>query len=302
MIVILLVILTSHALNTDSAVKDPPVYYFNPVWSPDQKRIAFESTMDGEYAIYTCSPDGSDLKRLTDLSSDNEQPAWSPDGQKIAFISERDGHSQLYMMHADGSNQTRLTQSPYKDYSPAWSPDQKQIVFKSKDSSNFIHNVYIINTDGTGRTRLTDSDYNDLWMSFSPDGNFIVIGRMKVGPGIDSYQKFSEDTANQFEIWLMTLRDQSIVNLTNTTSTNEILPVWAPDSKSIYFLTREDKAHLSQYDLVSQTISAIPTKHEIAAPNISPDGRYMVYHKKADQKWGIYVYDLEFNTEYKIVG
>lgn len=86
--------------------------FFNPDWSPDGGKIAFESTKSGKYAVYTIKADGTDLQKLTADDSDNDQPAWSPDGQQIVFVSRRDGHRQIYLMNADGSGQRRLTDSP----------------------------------------------------------------------------------------------------------------------------------------------------------------------------------------------
>ena len=53
----------------------------NPVWSPDGRRIAFESN----WQINVMNADGSGQRRLTRNGGRNFAPAWSPDGQKIAF-------------------------------------------------------------------------------------------------------------------------------------------------------------------------------------------------------------------------
>lgn len=48
-----------------------------------QTKIAFTSNRDGEFAIYTMNPDGSEAKKLTDIAA---EPSWSPDVQKMAFF------------------------------------------------------------------------------------------------------------------------------------------------------------------------------------------------------------------------
>jgi len=57
----------------------------HPAWSPDGRRIAFNSERYGPEAsfdIYTMAADGSDLRRITGEPGLEEYPRWSPDGQR----------------------------------------------------------------------------------------------------------------------------------------------------------------------------------------------------------------------------
>ena len=49
-----------------------------PTWSPDGKRIAFESFRDGNMEIYVMNADGSNQVNLTNNPADDRYPAWSP--------------------------------------------------------------------------------------------------------------------------------------------------------------------------------------------------------------------------------
>ena len=67
----------------------------SPAWSPDGRRIAFQSDRDGAGEIYAMDGDGSNQTRLTrDLASDME-PALSPDGRRMAFESDRGSRPSL---------------------------------------------------------------------------------------------------------------------------------------------------------------------------------------------------------------
>jgi Tol biopolymer transport system component len=64
-----------------------------PSWSPDSKRLAFESnrgSLLGRYAVFIVNSDGTGLQQITDYELNATHPVWSPDGQKLAFAA-RDG-------------------------------------------------------------------------------------------------------------------------------------------------------------------------------------------------------------------
>ena len=56
-------------------ITDHDVWERKLVWSPDSRRIAFESTRDGNLEIYVINADGSSLTRLTSNPADDGWPA-----------------------------------------------------------------------------------------------------------------------------------------------------------------------------------------------------------------------------------
>ena len=96
---------------------------WDPVWSPDGKRIAFAADRKGnfnELDIYVMDANGGIEQQLTNQRGWDADPSWSPDGERIAFVSRRDGNSEIYVMDADGDNPQNLTNSPGGDFGPAW--------------------------------------------------------------------------------------------------------------------------------------------------------------------------------------
>ena len=86
-------------------------------WSPDGKKIVFESSKSGgKLDIYVMNADGTNRRRLTKHLEHDRHAAWSPDSQSIIFYSERDGQSgEIYVMDANGNNQRNLTNHPAPD-------------------------------------------------------------------------------------------------------------------------------------------------------------------------------------------
>ncbi len=101
-------------------------------FSPDGKRIAFESDRSGSWEIWTCASDGSNPVELTSFGASNTgTPRWSPDGKQIAFDSRKEGHSDIYVMRAEGGSARRLTTEPFENNIPSWSRDGRWIYFSS---------------------------------------------------------------------------------------------------------------------------------------------------------------------------
>ena len=96
---------------------------WDPVWSPDGKRIAFAADRKGDFVkfdIYVMDADGGNQQKLTNHRGWDSSPSWSPNGERIAFKSDRDGNSEIYVMDADGGNLQNLTNNPHSDSGPAW--------------------------------------------------------------------------------------------------------------------------------------------------------------------------------------
>ena len=78
-------------------------------WSPDSRRIAFQSYISGQWQIGVVNAAGGGERTLTNSSGDNTNPTWSPDGKTIAFESTRNSQSAIYAMNADGSAQHKVS-------------------------------------------------------------------------------------------------------------------------------------------------------------------------------------------------
>jgi Tol biopolymer transport system component len=110
-----------------------------PQWAPNGSVILFTSDRnDKRFELYTIRPDGTDLKRLTNVPGSNAHAAWSSDGAWIAFSSGRRGfkdemalyegvpqpYGEIFAMRADGSDVRQLTDNKWEDASAGWAPER----------------------------------------------------------------------------------------------------------------------------------------------------------------------------------
>ncbi|UCF61802.1 MAG: PD40 domain-containing protein [Anaerolineaceae bacterium] len=153
---------------------DTEAWDSSPSWSPDGKKIAFQSSRDGNNEIYVMAADGTGQSNLTRNAASDVSPAWSPDGNKIAFVSDRDGDEDIYIMDADGLNQVKLLDLSGEDKSPAWSPDGQYIAFHSDEDGDF--EIYLVKIDGTGLVKMTDHHDFDGFPSWQPPPSGLAVG------------------------------------------------------------------------------------------------------------------------------
>jgi WD40-like Beta Propeller Repeat len=80
-----------------------------PAWSPDSKKIAFDSLRSG-WNIWVVNADGSGLTQVTKFSGRIAiSPVFSPDGKSIAFSTIAAGTAwEIWVVGVDGSNPHKL--------------------------------------------------------------------------------------------------------------------------------------------------------------------------------------------------
>jgi len=180
-------------------------------WSPDGRRIAFESARSGNWDIWVVNVDGTGLINLTNSPGDDRYPAWSPNGKKIAFTTNRSGDYDVWAMNADGSSPVNLTNTPGRDRYAMWSPDGRQIAFNTRRDGN--QEIYLMNvadtlqgTDGSNQRNVTHSPSTEGLADWSPDGRRLVL--------------YSDRSGNK-DIYIVDLTTGKWTNITNDPASDE---------------------------------------------------------------------------------
>ena len=152
---------------TDICVNSGNCSIWEPEWSLDGSRIAFQSSYEGNSEIYVVNSDGTALTRLTNNPAGDSSPTWSPDSSQIAFTSTRDGGQEVYVMNSDGSSQTRISDGFGAGYSRlSWSPDGLNIAFMANRDGDW--EIYTMAADGTSQINISSNSAWDGQLDWGP--------------------------------------------------------------------------------------------------------------------------------------
>jgi len=239
-----------------------PAEAYNPAWSPDGSKIAFQADSTCCYQIYVMGADGTGRTRLTHGFNQDLLPDWSPDGTKLVFSRAFRDDAQIFVMGADGSNETNVTNHPSSNFHPSWSPDGTKIAFSSDRDGVVVFGVpagqiYVMNADGTGQSRMTNASANENAPAWSPDGTRIVFEstledpvngnpdiyvmnadgsgrtRLTTNPGFDSDPSWSPDGtmiaySQDGQIWIMNVDGTGKTRVTPNDGVPSMHPDWGP--------------------------------------------------------------------------
>ena len=129
----------------------------SPSWSPDDSRIAFGCTSDGQQNICIVHLDDERVERLTAGSAIDGEPAWSPDGTQILFSRDSLLGGGIWLMNTDGTGEEQLVTG--KATAPAWAPDGTRFLMTWENAGQT--DIYIVDLATRETTNLTNSRHLD---------------------------------------------------------------------------------------------------------------------------------------------
>jgi Tol biopolymer transport system component len=162
-----------------------------PSFSPNGKKVAFESDRLGYSDIWVCDSDGSNCAQVTSLHTISGTARWSPDGQYLAFESAYQHFWQLYTVQVPGGEPHLMGTLAGNNGTPNWSRDGQWIYFYSEQRQYQIWKVpskggtpVQVTKDG-GVYGIESEDERSLYYTGKP--NQAGIWRMSLDGGDETH-------------------------------------------------------------------------------------------------------------------
>ena len=270
---------------------------FNPDFSPDGNRIAFDASWTGSRRIWAVDRLGHNPQQLTSDSSEgisHVRPRWSPDGRMIVFQNIERTKFDIRVFDLAHGRSIWVTNDAVQDLNPVWSPTGKFIYFSSYRGGGI--NIWRASMlqDGSPAgplQQMTIGAGQDVEIAISPDGKRLAfsilrqnadIWRLPVSPDtgqvIGPPQEvitttredsrgawspdgrmiaFNSDRTGEMNIWLHSLDDRQSRQLTKGGG-GDFQANWSPNGKRIaFFSSRSGTADIWCVDIESRELEQL---------------------------------------------
>jgi dipeptidyl aminopeptidase/acylaminoacyl peptidase len=236
----------------------------HPRWSPDGKKLLFESNRSGSYQLWVIDLAGGEATKLTDISTSAVTGTWSPDGKHIAFVSSvYPEFSELPFAESDKKNKEKMEaaeKNPVKArvftklFYRHWDEyveDKRQHLFVCDADGSDIRDV----TPGDRDAYPTSSTFSSgVDFTFTPDGKHLVF--TAVPPKNEAW-------STNYELCRVGINNRSPkwATLTTNNKAADSGPQFSPDGKKLAYRAQKTPGYEAD-------------KWDILVVDVKPDGTF----------------------------
>ena len=260
-----------------------------PAWSPDGRYIAFLRQSAGGGAYYLVPSLGGPERKLTEAYNSEivrgHQLDWSPDGKYLAAADQNSPQDRVrILLLSVDDGQRKIVTSPPGPYlaTPAFSPDGKTLAFV--EGSDFLANdLHVVPVAGGEPRRLTFDRQRIAGLAWTSDGKGIV---------------FSSNRGGLFSLWRISASGGAPEPL-SAVGEDAFAPAISRQGNRLTYLRLREESSIwrtpgpnsrGQQGLFSKLISSTRKDSE---PDISPDGKRIVFSSDRSGSWELWTCDSE---------
>jgi Tol biopolymer transport system component/C-terminal processing protease CtpA/Prc len=249
-------------------------------WSPDSTRIAYLSQRDAVTHVFVYDFPKHTETQMTGDALPDQGPRFSPDGKMIAFVRNR---KELRIVDLD-SKQERLLVSGFigGNFGPSsytWSPDSKWIAYANAGAQS-LRNLFVVQASGgTGRQITFLANTNISAIQWSPDGKFILY---------DTSQRTETPQVARVDL----MPRQPNYNEEKFDDLFKPEPARAGRGAAAEAKPPVKPVEIDFEDIKSR-ISMLPVGLSVAQPQISPDGKWLLFSANVGGQTNLYLYPLD---------
>ena len=142
------------------------------IWSPDGKRVVYDSLRKGHRDMFQKASDGSGYEEVLLETEFDENPVdWSPDGRFISYLRRSAGKVNIWMLPLEGDRKPfPFRESSFNEIGGRFSPDGRWVAYFSTESGRAEIYVSPLSRPGEKLQVSTAGGVDALW---GPDGKEI---------------------------------------------------------------------------------------------------------------------------------
>jgi len=191
-------------------------------WSPDGSTICFSEYSNGRNSIYLIDANqGSVVRQITTIGTANDYSGILSNDGKVLYFHRFEGDNNYSIWGYDREN--NLVSNYSRGMTPCPIPNEPGAYYCTRYTNKGLCEIWKVNPEtGIEEVILSRPDQSFSTPRLSPDGRWLVC---------------TGSSRNNTDIFVVGTDGNGLTQLTYHPG-NDLSAVWAPDGKSIYFLSQ----------------------------------------------------------------